>query len=149
MLYLPATCKLGDSSEQMKKSLRKKNLPILYRDNAEVLCLVCSTQKSPRGFGKPWLLPICSVFSSDGVGGPSPICLLRSSPTGPLVAMVLPTGSGRNKIPLTPDTGPPQAANLFSFRGPCPCLLSNARDSFCAPSKSNAQTTIRFLFKNK
>ena len=53
MLYLPAAGKLGDSFEQMKKSpLWEKNLLIPYRDNAEALCLVYSTQNSPWGFGK-------------------------------------------------------------------------------------------------
>ena len=149
VLYLPAAWKLGDSSEQMKKISLEKNLPILYRDNAEALCLVYSTQKSPRGFGKRWLLPICSVFSSDGVGGAHlPICLLHS------LTHWAPRCHGpshrvwRNKIPLTSDTGPPQAANLFSFRGPLPlCSPFRMQEILPVhPARVMRQTMIGFSF---
>ena len=109
---------------------------------------VYSTRNSPRGFGKWRLLPICSVFSSEVGGAHLPICLLRS------LAHWAPRCHGpshrvwRNKIPLTSDTGSPQAANLFSFRGPLPLRSPFRMQEILPvhPPRVMRQTTIRFSF---
>lgn len=135
--FLSATWRLGVFSGQMK-NLLFENLPTLHWDNVEEKQILWST--TLWNYHWPLENGLLSLFvlSSNRREG------LQISPSVSL-AQWAPRCHGpshsvwRNKIPLTSDTGPLQAANLFSFSlpPPSPRSLSNTGYSFCASTKSN------------